>query len=474
MNIGHLILTIVVVLILAGLLRGLVGRGIHPAAAVAVTAVAALFIRGFVHAAVDMDVFHFWVNSWGLAFVLLVLVAAVAIVRAWGLGLALAMVAFLFAIGIGPNVPNARADGPTQEAPEVVDFGPQRDADDCVQQHNVVLDPNSGNRVDSDGVQDTNGDGVVSESETTEQTLALAAHDPRALFNATKALRLDGDAPVERPLDFVEQQDGRPSGCYNERARDLYQRVVGVFVRATAQNGEAPAEGTNTGAYPNGEAFAVTGPIEGNRAATEYTNPDGSKFWILHRCDNIVVTGPPPDIPTPTTTPTPTTVPPTTSSTVVSKCIDPATGRLRDGADLDGDGYCGSPRSGPEQQDEPSTAGPTPGYEENSAEDTVAQQPTNQDVTQTPQGTNSGSGSGAPGGTYTAPDGSTSSGTDSGTQTPQDTEGSGQTSSGDTGEPASFQTPVKGADPVLLLLGGLLMVSTLPGLLVRPRRYLYR
>lgn len=160
----------------------------------------------------------------------------------------------------------------------------QRTPDECVDKYNVVFDKNVGNRLDSDGAFGT-------PNQVREQFLKNGQHDPRVLQLAVNASPLGKVTPVN---DWKELVD---NGCYNEKARDLFQQTRGVYLAAKVEPAMAPSNGINTGVTPRGSGFQEQGVSGTDRESTRVTFQNGDVIYIMHRCGNIVTTKPIPKVP---------------------------------------------------------------------------------------------------------------------------------------------------------------------------------
>lgn len=254
-------------------------------------------------------------------------------------------------------------------------------------------DPNRGGKVESEGWKPKNPKTAQAEY------LELLKRNPHELFLAYN-ITVQGR---KKPLTEAQLVDGE---CLSARGREAWTHLQRNILLGSSRPENAPAFGSNSGVKRQ-RAYMFTGKITGDRRATKFVLADGTVFWVLHRCANVVtVSKPPPVIPQPV------------------KCPD--------------QGICGTPSSGPEQQPVQSNpccnTGPTSGYTRGNAEQVVGTQPRCSDCyNRTPSGTDSGGGAGsAPPGT----DGTTS-GTNEGTTDVEGSEGSGETSGTDSdpGEP---------------------------------------
>lgn len=300
----------------------------------------------------------------------------------------------------------------------------------------VVLDDKAHHRLISTGLTGETPEAMF------EEVKAAARKDPVYLAAAYNFIFEGTQLP---PLDLTQQATYdklAQGGCYTLAGVELYNQVLGRFSRATVTAAEAPADGVNSGAVPGGGAFADAGGIDGDRAGIAVTFDDGKVIYVMKRCGNFVKPGGAPPVGMPSGKvpaeggggggeegggPSPTTGPP------------PVTTRPKPGK-CDGQGeFCGTPLSGPEQQplqdNDPAKVAPTPGYSRGNAEavDKVQKESQKAPTYQpTPKGREAPGG--APAGHSDGPSGG-KTGTSGGTKNPTPTEGSGQVSSGDPGEP---------------------------------------
>jgi len=196
-------------------------------------------------------------------------------VTIWSLIAVLALV--LTALVFWPE--SSKADDAAQQE-IAAGLGPQRSPDDCVDKYNVILDPNEGNRLVSQG---THG----SPEEVRDAFLKVGQHDPRVLQIAYNASPFGDVKPIEDWKTLVED------GCYTAEARDIYQQVKGAYMAASVEPAMAPTDGVNTGVNPGGDGFQQRGVDGDDRQATKLTFQNGKVIYIMHRCGNIVTPGNP-------------------------------------------------------------------------------------------------------------------------------------------------------------------------------------
>ncbi|MEX0932248.1 MAG: hypothetical protein WDZ81_01410 [Candidatus Saccharimonadales bacterium] len=181
--------------------------------------------------------------------------------------------------------------------------------------------------------------------EAASEWLMEVRQDPELLAAASQFV-------LNENVDSSTLFDG--DGCATSTAEVLVAEIELTLAVSSITPEEAPTNGVNSGVDSDGNATvaSITG-ISGDRKAIQITFPDGTSIWILARCGNPVTEDPPSEVP---------------EGPTDEKCDDP-----------DGDGFCGTPDSGPEQQP-PQTGNdeelvePTDGYEAGNAETVVSQQ----------------------------------------------------------------------------------------------------
>jgi hypothetical protein len=199
-------------------------------------------------------------------------------------------------------------------------------ADPCPGSYQVKLFSNEGGNLFPEGY-------LSPDPETMrQQVLDGAKADPRVLQTYYNSSPLGQANPIANTTDIAVIQDG---ACFTAVGKKAYDEWV-VLWKVTKLAPEAlPAEGTNTGAVPNGPAYQETGLIPaGTGMKVEYVDANGNTV-IVHKirleCGNVVttytiilapkpegapsiVTPPPPPAP-PAAPPTTYVPPPTTKST---------------------------------------------------------------------------------------------------------------------------------------------------------------
>jgi len=140
----------------------------------------------------------------------------------------------------------------------------------CPSEYVQKFDPNRANRFYSDGVK------------TVKQDLAYLGHDARTLVFRAFGLKL---VKTNDPSTYLSPD----RSCLSREGQDLYQRVFGGLSSASVdENGQAPANGYNTG-MSGGKAVVDASPgVGGDRTAIVYTLRSGDKLYVMHRCGNIV------------------------------------------------------------------------------------------------------------------------------------------------------------------------------------------
>jgi hypothetical protein len=292
----------------------------------------------------------------------------------------------------------------------------------CSGKHQVVLDPNQYHRFLSNGVKSLTSERLRLE------IAAFNAHDPRGLMAYYNTSPLGKQTPIKSTAELTEHGAPLKNGdCYSKVGVKKYNDWL-ILWRVAMINpvSQMPAGWTNTGV--NGNTPTSGPPPQGNTAGflVTYQGANGKpsgQVGVMKRCGNLVVppSQPPPHIPKGPTEQKPKQ--PTTPART-PKCQAHPFPQI-----------CGTPDSGPEQQpvgEHPQA--PTPGYpgrghlEQVTASQPVGSPNPRRPIPRTPAGRNSGSAHGAPAG------GDVSTGEVNhdaqGTSAPEQTEGSGQTSSG--------------------------------------------
>lgn len=210
-----------------------------------------------------------------------------------------------------------------------------------------------------------NGVPAIAEASTEDE-----AH--QAVNEWLKKVRQDPDLLAGASLYLLDQkveQDAlfNDEGCATEVAVDLVNELEAVQSMSAVSAEEAPSDGVNSGVDENGQVTQANHVgVTGDRDAVKIVTPHGETIWVMARCGNPVAKKPPEEVPEgptdqPEPEPTPTPVPtPTPTPTSEPKC--------------EGDGVCGTPDSGAEQQpvadNDPGHTGPTDGYDDPNREDT--------------------------------------------------------------------------------------------------------
>lgn len=224
----------------------------------------------------------------------------------------------------------------------------------CPGGHNVVEDPNKGGKIISTGIDTSNPVKGLSQIED------VAAHDPRVLtlyWNASPLAKTNG--AITNPSSL---SDGH--GCYTQDAANKFEELKGAYESASATPSTAPANGNNTGAVSGGTVYQISG-VSGaasSRSAIEFKFPDGTIVYAMKRCGNLV-TPPGTTIPKVPTKPGPSPKPKPSPSHSPSPSPSPSPSSSKCATlhhNSNGTTTCGTPLSGPEQQNpkaEPSTTG---------------------------------------------------------------------------------------------------------------------
>jgi hypothetical protein len=168
---------------------------------------------------------------------------------------------------------------------------------------------NSGNRVFANGVPSIGAATTPEEATAAAHTwLSMVRTDPD-LFAGTAQYLLDEDVDPGSLFDA--------EGCATQEAEVLLGEMETALALSIITPSEAPANGTNSGVDPaTGEMVgAENSGISGDRKAILIELPDGTKVWVMARCGNPVVIGPPPLPPGPTDNPPPPPPPPPTTTT---------------------------------------------------------------------------------------------------------------------------------------------------------------
>lgn len=184
-------------------------------------------------------------------------------------------------------------------------------ASNCVDGFVVKLDANAGGNLFSQGISPKSEDAK-------REILAKAKEDPRVLqvyYNASPRGQKTG--VIQKTEDIAPLQNG---ACYTEQGRKWYASWAADWELVEVRNDRLPANGTNTGAVPNGQAFQSQGAIPAGTAFLvvyyDATGKEISRHWIRIECGNPVdetpfpgIGGPPPGAP-PIVTPPPSNPPP--------------------------------------------------------------------------------------------------------------------------------------------------------------------
>jgi hypothetical protein len=133
-------------------------------------------------------------------------------------------------------------------------------------------------RVIGEGLEGNNAD------EYTEDLLENAGHDARALAVYANGAGLWPDPNKVEPLLTQDKT------YLSEEGIGLWYSLRGALTAesTTAEVGDAPSNGTNSGVSGGTYGQASRAGISGNRKAVVYTFRDGSKMYVMIRCGNLV------------------------------------------------------------------------------------------------------------------------------------------------------------------------------------------
>ena len=143
----------------------------------------------------------------------------------------------------------------------------------CPEHMKQNFDPNKDGNFASNGVNNTN------------DILALSGRDARALaFYAHRSNLVASDDPS--PLLIPDNT------CLSQAGQEAWNMLKGALTASGTKvnlDAQAPENYYNTGMV-NGQPVVDTHPgIGGDRAAIEYTFPDGTKLIVLKRCSNLAL-----------------------------------------------------------------------------------------------------------------------------------------------------------------------------------------
>ncbi len=124
-----------------------------------------------------------------------------------------------------------------------------------------------------------------------EFVLEQAGSDGLTLATFANAYGLYDD-----PNDWAGLVEG---DCLSQNGQNLWYQLKGVLTAEgnVTMEGEAPANGTNSGVSDGIFGVADTPGISGDRTAIVTVLRDGSSVWIMIRCGNVVYLIPPPMLP---------------------------------------------------------------------------------------------------------------------------------------------------------------------------------
>jgi hypothetical protein len=244
-------------------------------------------------------------------------------------------IAAVFIVSAGAAVGVLNADGSKRQARPVATTVPttaapvQNASVKCVSTWEIVqVSPNDANRWFVDGYE------AIKAATTPQQAKDAAKAWVNQVKRDPELLAASASVVLHRTVDPASLYDGE---CISRTGAALAGEVELLVAKAEVVPAQAPTSGTNTGMTANGTVVVASQPgISGDRKAIEVRLSDGTVFWVLGRCGQLVTLTPPgfPKGPTdekppptttttkpktpPTTTP-PTTVPPTTTTTLKPK-----------------------------------------------------------------------------------------------------------------------------------------------------------
>lgn len=363
-----------------------------------------------VYLAVD---FSLWtVLKWGFWIsVILALIAIVLVARKFVI--VFGTLALVIAIGAASFGTWSLDGDDDDKSPRVTLPSAGEDARNCPDTWLIVQSDNEHNRWFADGVQEIRDADTPKEAKEAAHTwLSLVRRDPELLAGASAYF-------VDRQVDSSILVDGK---CASTVAEQLVAEIELAIAEAKVTPDSAPVNGVNSGVSDGNVVAAEHSGITGDRDAILIELPDGKKIWIMARCGNPVVVGPPPVPPGPTDQP-PTGKPVCPEGLVPEggMCVHP---KLSDDCMQNGigcpPGVVNDVVQPPQDNDTSGVnTGPTPGAP--SEPSTPPSGPVPEDGTSAPPPNDGGYDSGSPDGSGT-PDGSTcdSSGCTGGGPAPAD------------------------------------------------------
>lgn len=140
----------------------------------------------------------------------------------------------------------------------------------------LVSDPHEQFRVVTDGFKG------MSAEQVRVKSIEVACHNQFMLAQLVEATGISKS---------VKDQTLITNGYINSRGQKLWSEVTLRLSMAKVRNEPAPATGVNTN-IKGSQRVRETG-VTGDRAATRFDMMDGSTFWIMHRCGNVVTPGKP-------------------------------------------------------------------------------------------------------------------------------------------------------------------------------------
>lgn len=196
-------------------------------------------------------------------------------------------IGFLAILLQGGSTPNAAAAPAIIQPTTTSTTAPAVKDVKCTTWHLKELD-HTGNRVASQGLP------AIADATTPEE--ARAAADKWLDMIRTDPQVLTGNAQVVLHKEVDATALFGKDGCATPAAEVLESEMVATLALSHIQPQEAPATGYNSGVNPaTGQMVAAANPgVTGDRRAILIEMPDGTKIWVMARCINPVLEGPPP------------------------------------------------------------------------------------------------------------------------------------------------------------------------------------
>lgn len=215
-----------------------------------------------------------------------------------------------------------------------------------------------------------NGVPAIAEASTEDEAhqavnewLQMVRQDPDLLAGASLYLL---DQKVEQDALFNDE------GCATEVAVDLVNELEAVQSMSAVSAEEAPSDGVNSGVDESGQVTQANHVgVTGDRDAVKIVTPHGETVWVMARCGNPVAKRPPEDVPEGPTDEEP---PPEEEPEPEPDQEQPAPEPTSEPEKPCGDGICGDPSEGADQQpvadNDLAHTDPEEGYEDPHREDT--------------------------------------------------------------------------------------------------------